>query len=97
MKWERQIAVSQNKFLKPCQMPRLMRSIDDLQASNRTVILRAWPPQNWGKPAPITDHRKTRKPCSKVRSIWPALRFPARGWIGKRSRTLKIKLGTDSS
>jgi DNA-binding GntR family transcriptional regulator len=94
--WEAANRCFHRTILEPCQMPRLMRSIDDLQAASARFILRAWR-TNW-EARTDHDHRKILEALRKCQVDLACSTLSRHvGWIGKRSRTLKNQAGTDSS
>ncbi len=75
-------------ILEPCQMPRLLRTIDDLQAASARFLLVAWR-INWEA---RTDHdHRTILDALRKGQVDIACSTLARhvGWIGKQKRSVK--------
>ena len=94
--WEEANRCFHRLILEPCQMPRLMRSIDDLQAASARFILRAWR-TNW-EARTDHDHRLILDALRKGQVDLACTTLSRHvGWIGKRSRTLKNQIGSGTS
>lgn len=82
--WEEANRTFHRLILTPCHMPRLLRTIDDLQAASARFLFAAWQ-QNW-EARTDHDHRAILDALRKGQTD-RACAILARhvGWIGKRS------------
>lgn len=86
--WEAANRKFHRLILAPCRMPRLLRTIDDLQAASARFLFAAWR-RDW-EARTDHDHRAILEALRKGQTD-PACATLARhvGWIGKRKPSIK--------